>query len=93
MTEENIAPSNLICNIKRDTDYRANPINRYHDTYQASVNRSFATFVAFLTLFFSVTQLGLHQTVTIVAAFILGLTIGVVFIVLFLYLIHWLKGY
>jgi hypothetical protein len=92
MTEENMAPSNVIWNIKRHPEYRANPINRHHDTYQTSINRMFAVFVVFLTLFFSVTELGIHQTATIVSAFMIGVGITVVFKVLLLYLIDWLKG-
>ena len=92
MTEENIHPSSLLWDLERDTTYRANPINRYHDTYQISVNRMFAVFVMFLTLFFSVTELGLQQTATMVFVFMTGIGVAVIFVVLLLYLIPWLKG-
>ena len=93
MVKENIHPGRLMWDLKHDTDYRANPINRYHDTYQTSINRMFGVFVVFLTLFFSVTELGLQQTATMVFVFSIGVSIAVIFVVLLMFLIPWLKGY
>jgi hypothetical protein len=86
--------------VKNNDQYRANPDNKYHNTYQRAVNHRFAFMVSVFVLTWVTVLYGWQPALAVVVGVLTGLGILAVSIVIFpmvLEMIHefrdWIDGY
>lgn len=67
-------------------EYRDNPINDYHDTYQMMWNRLTVCGIFTLLIIVSLFHLGISNTVLVIFATVVGLA----FVKIFFYVCYWI---